>query len=70
MNVVLDLNGLLCVTEDSKSKEPSQRMQPLLEPWFVTIRAKVGPKVVFVRCKWFIFLRELLRLAFVSFGIL
>ena len=47
-------------------KGPWQRMQPLPEPRFVTISAKVGPKVVSVRRKWFIFLRELLKIAFVS----
>ena len=43
MNVVLDLNGLLCV------KGPWQRMQPLPKLRFVTFGAKVGPKAVTVR---------------------
>ena len=41
-------------------------MQPLLEPWFVTIGAKVGPKVVPSGSKCFIFLRELVKIAVVS----
>ena len=47
-------------------KGPWQRVQPLLEPRFVTNGAKVGPKAVSVRRKCFIFLRELLKSAFVS----
>ena len=43
-----------------------QSIQPLLEPHFVTIGAKVGPKAVTVTRKCFIFLRELLKIAFVS----
>ena len=49
-------------------------MQPLPEPRFVTIGAKVGPKVVsvrrkwfvFFRRKWFVFFRKLLKIAIVS----
>ena len=43
-----------------------QSIQPLSEPHFVTIGAKVGPKAVTVRHECFIFLRELLKIAFVS----
>ena len=66
MNIVLDLNGLLCVTEDWKSKGPGKVYNPLSEPPFVRIGAKVGPKAITVRCKCFTFLRELLKIAFVS----
>ena len=45
---------------------PWQKVQPLLEPRFVTNGAKVGPKAVSVRCKCFIFVSELLKSAFVS----
>ena len=41
-------------------------MQPLPKPQFVTIGAKVGSKVVSVRRKWFVFFRELLKIAIVS----
>ena len=43
-----------------------QNLHPLPEPHFVSIGAKVGPKVVTVRRKCFIFLRELVKIAFVS----
>ena len=42
-----------------------QSIQPLSEPGFVTFGAKVDPKAVTVRRKCFIFLRELLKIAFV-----
>ena len=66
MNVVLDLNGLLCVTEDWKSKGPGKVYNPLSEPNLATIGAKVGPKAITVRRECFTFLRELLKIAFVS----
>ena len=47
-------------------KEAWQSIQPLLEPHFVMNGAKVGPKAVIIRHKCFIFLRELLKIAFVS----
>ena len=66
MNVVLDLNGFLSVTEDWKSKGPGKVYNPLSEPHLATIGAKVGPKAVTIRHKCFTFLRELLKIAFVS----
>ena len=45
---------------------PWQNIHPLPEPHFVTIGAKVGPKAVTIRRKCFIFLRELVKIAFVS----
>ena len=45
---------------------PWQNINPLPEPHFVTIGAKVVPKVVTVKGKCFIFLRELVKIAFVS----
>ena len=47
-------------------KGASQSIQPLSEPHFVMFGAKVGPKAVTVRHECFIFLRELLKIAFVS----
>ena len=45
---------------------PWQNIHPLLEPHFVMIGTKVGPKAVTVKRKCFIFLRELVKIAFVS----
>ena len=47
-------------------KGPWHNIHPLPEPHFVTIGAKVGPKAVTVRRKCFIFLKELVKIAFVS----
>ena len=66
MNVVLYLNGILCVTEDWKSKGSGNVYNPLSEPHLATISAKVGPKVATVRPNCFAFLRELEKIAFVT----
>ena len=66
MKVVLDGNGILCVTKDWKSKGPGKVYNPLSEPHLATIGAKVGPKAVTVRPYCSTFLRELEKIAFVS----
>ena len=68
VNVVLDLNGLLCVTKDSKSVGPGKKYNhcPSHVLLQLTNGAKVGPKAVSVRRKCFIFVRELPKSAFVS----
>ena len=54
------------VLQRIRSQRAWQRVQLLPEPRFVTNGAKVGPKFVSLRRKCFKFLRELLKLAFVS----
>ena len=66
LNVVLDLNGILCVTEDWKSKWLGQVYNKKSEPHSATVAAIVGPKAVYVRPDCSTFLKELGKIAFVS----
>ena len=66
MNIILDLNGFLCVTEDWKSNGRGNVYNPLSELHSPAIGAKVGPKAVTVRPNCSAFLRELGKIAFVS----
>ena len=49
INVVLDLNGILCVCEDWKSKGLShKKLRHFSQPHSATEPALVGPKAVWV----------------------
>lgn len=66
LNVVLDLNGLLCVCEDAKSKGWTKHMGDAQQPHSATIPALVGPKIVYVRPNCTEFLQQLSQIAYVS----
>ena len=66
LNIVLDLNGILCVCEDAKSNGFSRNIAGAKQPHSATIPALVGPKLVFVRPQCKQFLHELDQIAFVS----
>ena len=66
LNVVLNLNGVLCVHEDAKYKGWAVHVENADQPHSATIPAIVGPKAVFVRPNCAHFLRELGLIAHVS----
>ena len=66
MNVVLDLNGILCVCEDWKSKGSNKQFNHASEPHSATVAAIVGPKAVYVRPYCSEFLKELEKIAHIS----
>ena len=66
INVTLDLNGVLCVAEEWKSKGSIKQFNHQSEPHSATIPAIVGPKVVYVRPGCSAFLEELQKIVFVS----
>ena len=67
INVVLDLNGTLCVCEDWKSKGLShKKLRHFSEPHSAIESALVGPKAVWVRPNCSNFLTELGRFAIIS----
>lgn len=66
INVVLDLNGILCVSEDWKSQGSRLQFNDQSQPHSATVGAVVGPKAVFVRPNCSKFLVELGRIANVS----
>ena len=67
INVVLDLNGILCVCKDWKSKELShKKLRHFSQPHSATEPALVGPKAVWVKPNCSNFLTELRRFAIVS----
>lgn len=66
LNVVLDLNGVLCVCEDAKYKWWAVNIGNADQPHSATVPAIVGPKAVFVRPNCTHFLRELALIAHVS----
>lgn len=63
---MLDLNGLLCVTEEAKSKGWSKYVGDARQPHSAILPAVVGPKIVFVRPNCAEFLRQLEVFANVS----
>ena len=66
INVILDLNRVLCVAEEWKSKGSIKKFNHQSEPHSATIPAIVGPKVVYVRPGCSAFLVELQKIAFIS----
>ena len=66
INVILDLNGVLCVAEEWKSKGSIKKFNHQSEPHSATIPSIVGPKAVYVRPGCLAFLVELQKIAFVS----
>nr|PNR25991.1 hypothetical protein PHYPA_031238 [Physcomitrium patens] len=66
LNVVLDLNGILCVCEDWKSNRSTKRYSNSSVPHSTTIGAIVGMKAVYVRPNCLNFLAELGKIARIS----
>ena len=66
LNVVLDLNGILCVCEDWKSNQNSKHYNDVSAPHSTTIVAIVGMKSVYVRLNCLTFLEELGKIATIS----
>ncbi len=66
INVVLDLNGILCLCEDWKSKGSIKQFNHRLEPHSAAMAAVVGPKAIYVRPNCSTFLVELEKIAVVS----
>ena len=56
LNLVFDLNGILCVCEEFRSRSRDQAFIACTLPHSSTVPAKVGPKLVYVRpgCKAFL----------------
>ena len=66
LNVVLDLNGILCVCEDWKSNRNSKHYNDVSAPHSATVAAIVGMKAVYVRPNCLTFLEELGKIATIS----
>lgn len=66
LNVVLDLNGILCVCEDWKSNRSTKQYSNSSMPHSATIGAIVGMKAVYVRPNCLNFLAELGKIARIS----
>ena len=66
LNVVLDVNGILCVCEDWKSNRNSKHYNDVSAPHSATVAAIVGMKVVYVRPNCLTFLEELGKIATIS----
>ena len=62
INIILDLNGIMCVAEEWKSKGSIKQFNHQSEPHSATIPTIVGPKVVYVRPGCLAFFVELLKL--------
>ncbi len=66
LNVVLDLNGVLCVCEEKKFRPHGQRYLDSKDLHSATIPAAIGPKAVFVRPGCAKFLRDLAQFAHIT----
>ena len=66
LNVVLDLNGILCVCEDWKSNKSTKQYNDSFAPQSATVGTVVGMKVVYVCPNCLNFLEELGRIASIS----
>ena len=66
LNVVLDLNGILCVCEDWKSNQSTKQSNNSSAPHSATIGAIVGMKAVYVHPNCLSFLEELGKIASIS----
>ena len=66
MNIVLDLNGILCICDDWKSKGSIKQFNHASEPHSATVAAVVGPKTIYVRPNCSQFLKELEKIAHIS----
>lgn len=66
LNVVVDLNGILCVCEDWKSNRNSKRYNDASAPHSATVGAVVGMKAVYVRPNCLTFLDELGKIATIT----
>ena len=59
LNVVLDLNGILCVCEEYRFLPKIQAWNSESNPHSSSIPAKIGPKAVYVRPSCSTFLRAM-----------
>ena len=66
LNVVLDLNGILCVCEDWKSNRSTKQYNNSSAPHSATIGTIVGMKAVYVRPNCLNFLQELGKIVSIS----
>ncbi len=66
LNVILDLNGILCVCLDRRHMAKDQVYNDISQPHSSVLPAVVGPKAVYVRPHCLDFLRELSLVAYVS----
>ena len=66
LNVVLDLNGILCVYEDWKSNKSTKQYNDSCAPHSATVGAVVGMNAIYVRPNCLNFLEELGRIASIS----
>ena len=66
INVILDLNGILCVAEEWESKGSIKKFNHQSEPHSATMPTIVGPKAVYVWLGCLAFLVELQKIAFFS----
>lgn len=66
LNIVFDLNGILCVCEEFRLRPIGQDFTASTLPHSSTVPAKVGPKLVYVRPGCHIFLEAVSKFATVS----
>ena len=66
LNVILDLNGILCVCEDWKSNWNSKHYNDVSAPHSATVAAIVGMKAVYMHPNCLTFLEELGKIATIS----
>lgn len=66
LNVILDLNGILCVCKDRRVVPKDQVYNLVSNAHSSVLPAPIGPKAVFVRPHCLDFLRELTAIAYVS----
>ena len=57
LNVVVDLNGILCICEEYRFLPKTKSWNPESNPHSSSIDAKIGPKAVYVHLSCFPFLR-------------
>ena len=66
LNIILDLNGILCVCKERRYLPKEQLYNDLSQPHSAVLPAVVGPKAVYVRPHCQPFLRELALIAYIS----
>ena len=66
LNVILDLNGILCVSKERRHMPKDQVYNGISYPHSAVVPAAVGPKAVFVRPHCHEFLRDLCLVAYVT----
>lgn len=66
LNIVFDLNGILCACEEFRLRSSGLRFNPDSAPHSSTVPARVGPKLVWVRPSCFAFLHAVSEFATIS----